>query len=124
MAEATEGKLKKSIKGRKFKVRLETISDRRPMKERSVNSRLSRAISEVANEWSIPLPHESSLWPSVGGLVASKKPVICGMGPATRDLYTPQESVNRTSLIQRTILISQFLLKELKGVNLGKEKRN
>jgi D-alanine-D-alanine ligase len=122
-ADATEKMLKNIIKGSKYKIRLETISDRPPMSDRKINLRLSRAISEVASEWDIPLPHESSLWPSVGGLVSPKKPVICGMGPATKDLYTPQESVNRTSLIQRTILISQFLLKEYGGGKLGKKKR-
>lgn len=122
MADATEETLKELIKGSKFKIRFETISDRPPMKDRKINLRLSKAISEVASEWDIPLPHESSLWPSVGGLVFPKKPVICGMGPAAKDLYTPQESVNRTSLIQRTILISQFLLKEFKGENIAKKK--
>jgi D-alanine-D-alanine ligase len=124
LASTTEGKIKNLIKGSKFKVSLETISDRAPMRDRKINLRLSRAISEVANEWDIPLPHESSLWPSVGGLVSPKKPVICGMGPATKDLYTPQEAVNRTSLIQRTILISQFLLKEYEGEQLAKKERN
>jgi D-alanine-D-alanine ligase len=124
LADKTEKEIKNLIKGSKFKISLETISDRTPMRDRKINLRLSRAISEVANEWDIPLPHESSLWPSVGGLVSSKKPVICGMGPATKDLYTPQEAVNRTSLIQRTILMAQFLLKEYEGGKLGKKERN
>lgn len=124
MADLTEEKLKKGISGGRFKTRIETLSNRPPMRERKINHRLSKALTAIADEWDIPLPHESSLWPSVGGLISSKIPVICGMGPATRNLYTPQESVNRTSLIQRTILISQFLLKEFKGEGVGKEKRN
>jgi D-alanine-D-alanine ligase len=60
----------------------------------------------------------------VAGLVSSRIPVVCGIGPATKDLYTPQEAVNRTSLIQRSIIIAQFLLKEFEGENIGKNKRD
>ena len=84
------------------------------MKERRTNKRLAKSLAAIADEWEIPLPQESSLWPSIGGLVPAKIPVVCGLGPAARDLYTPQEAVNRTSLIQRSLLIAQFLLKDIR----------
>jgi D-alanine-D-alanine ligase len=46
-------------------------------------------------------------------LVPLEVPVICGIGPVARDLYTPREAVNRISLIQRTLLIAEFLAEEL-----------
>jgi D-alanine-D-alanine ligase len=111
-ADGTEDKIRHIIKGTKLKTRLETISDRPPMKERRTNNRLAKSLTAAADEWEIPLPQESSLWPSVGGFVPAKIPVVCGVGPAARDLYTPQEAVNRASLIQRSLLIAQFLLRD------------
>jgi len=81
------------------------------MKARQGNSRLAESLENVAKEWEIPLTKDSSLWPSVGGLIPAKIPVICGLGPAAKDLYTPKEAVNRTSLIQRVLLLSLFLAK-------------
>ena len=81
------------------------------MVEKKTNLRLAHKLEEVAKEWEIPFCIESSLWPSAGGLV-SRIPVICGLGPAPRGLYTPQEAVNRTSLIQRSILLAEFLYRQ------------
>ena len=69
-------------------------------------------LEAVAADWEIPLKRESSVWPSVAGLVPPKTPVIYGIGPVARDLGTPQEAVQRISLIQRTLLLAEFLLAE------------
>jgi D-alanine-D-alanine ligase len=121
LADKTENQIREWLKGAGFRTSLERVADRPPMKDRQINSRLGKALSSVADEWDIPFPTESSLWPSVGGLVPAKTPVICGIGPAARDLYTPQESVNRTSLIQRTILLAEFLAKGMGGKSSGKK---
>jgi hypothetical protein len=34
---------------------------------------------------------------------------VCGVGPVARALYTPDESVDRISLMQRTLLLAEFL---------------
>jgi hypothetical protein len=65
----------------------------------------------VAQNWGIPFQKTSSLWPSIAGLTPKTTPVICGMGPAAENLYTPLETVQRISLIQRTLLLTQYLLK-------------
>ncbi|VEN73805.1 hypothetical protein EPICR_20275 [Candidatus Desulfarcum epimagneticum] len=83
------------------------------MKDRKTNMRIAKPIMDISENWDIPLKKTSSLWPSVGGVVYGKVPVVCGIGPTARDLYTPQESVNRTSLIQRTLLLAEFLVKTL-----------
>jgi len=95
---------------------LEKISERPPMKEKRKNQRLFKKFSEVAQKWEIPLDKKTSLWPSSAGLVPDKVGVICGIGPVAQDLYTPQESINRISLLQRTLLLAQFLLIEKPAV--------
>ena len=108
-ANETELKIREILKDSQFKISLGLISDRPPMKERRSNARLAESLKNVAKEWEIPWSKDSSLWPSVGGLVPAKNPVICGLGPAAKDLYTPKEAVNRTSLIQRVLLLALFL---------------
>jgi D-alanine-D-alanine ligase len=101
--------IRELTKDSKFKVSLQLISERPPMKERIGNTRLAKALETVANEWEMSFSKDSSLWPSVAGLVPAKATVVCGLGPAARDLYTPKEAVNRTNLIQRTLLLALFL---------------
>jgi D-alanine-D-alanine ligase len=116
-ADDTEGKMKEIFNKKAFRWDLKKISDRPPMKERRSNLLLAKSIATVAQKWEIPLARESSVMPSVGGLVSAKVPVVCGIGPVARDLYTPQEAVNRISLIQRTLLVAELLAKD---INSGK----
>jgi D-alanine-D-alanine ligase len=89
------------------------ISDRPPLKQRRGNIQLARALERVAKKWEIPMASKSSLLPSVAGLVPARVPVMCGLGPSAKDRYTPQEAVSRISLIQRTLLLSQYLVEEV-----------
>jgi D-alanine-D-alanine ligase len=93
---------------------LEKVSERPPMKEKRKGQQVFKKLSEVAGEWELPLDKKSSLWPSCAGLVPDNVGVVCGIGPVAQDLYTPQESINRISLVQRTLLLAQFLLAESK----------
>jgi D-alanine-D-alanine ligase len=79
------------------------------MKERRANARLIKAMENIAQQWEIPLRRESSVWPSVAGFVPASTGVICAVGPIARNIYTPEESVDRISLLQRTLLIAEFL---------------
>jgi D-alanine-D-alanine ligase len=94
---------------------LTLIADRPPMSESRCNQHLLDNLKEIAKEWDIPLTTESSLWPSVAGLVPDRIPVICGVGPVAQDLYTSREAVSRISLVQRTLLLSQYLFKQTEG---------
>jgi hypothetical protein len=91
---------------------LNCISDRPPMKERRATIQLAQKLAQVAGEWEIPLRRESSVWPSVAGLVPAKTACVCGIGPVARDVGTPHEAVQRISLVQRTLLLAQFLAKD------------
>ena len=82
------------------------------MQERKVNKPLINTIKEIGNKWDIPVGTESSLWPSVAGLIPMNVPVVCGLGPVATGLYTANEAVSRISLVQRTLLITELLLKQ------------
>ncbi len=89
---------------------LALLSDRPSMPARRINNALLKRLRDVAQAWQIPLNTETSLWPSVAGLVPPQVPVICGLGPVAHGLYTGQEALSRISLVQRTLLLAEFLL--------------
>ena len=92
--------------------KLATEADRPPFFERKRKG-LFDEFAAVASRWEIPLGRESSAWPSVAGLVPPEKMCLCGVGPVAHDLRTPQEAVQRISLIQRTLLLAEFLAARL-----------
>ena len=108
-ADRVESQIREILNGKGTKWKLERLSDRAPMKDRRASIRLAKALTQVAEKWEIPLYRESSVWPSVAGLVPASTGVVCGVGPVARDLYTPHEAVDRISLVQRTLLLAQFL---------------
>jgi D-alanine-D-alanine ligase len=83
------------------------------MRERRGSLKLAKEIEDVAVDWEIPLRHRSSLAPSAAGLVPEDVAAVCGVGPTGRDLGTPHEAIERISLIQHTLLLTQFLAKDL-----------
>ena len=95
------------------KWRLTRLDDRPPMADRPTNAPLVEALEAAAARWEIPLERESSAWPSVAGLVPPSTAVVCGMAPVTRDRGTPDEAVQRISLVQRTLLLSEYLIGQL-----------
>ena len=108
-ADEAEESIRRLLGKNGIRWKLERISDRPAMKERRASSALARELAAVAEKWEIPLTRDSSVMPSAGGLVPPKTPVLCGIGPVARDLSMPGEAVNRISLIQRTLLLAQFL---------------
>ncbi|MDH3892357.1 MAG: ATP-grasp domain-containing protein [candidate division Zixibacteria bacterium] len=117
-ADAVETQMREIIKTKEFQCSLELLSDRPAMKRTKRNRQLFSELQAVADEWEIPLERESSLSPSVAGLVPSSKAVVCGLGPVARDVDTPQEAVLRLSLMQRTLLLAQYLSGQVR--NKGK----
>lgn len=101
---------------KRVRAELALLSDRPPMPSRRINNALLKRLSDVAAQWEIPINKETSLWPSVAGLVPPQVPVVCGLGPVARGLYTGQEAVSRISLVQRTLLLAEFLLAEMDSV--------
>lgn len=108
-ADATEKAIRACLRGDGFRARVDLVSDRPPLREQRRNLPLLREIEAMAKRWEIPIGSESSVWPSVAGLVPAPTPVICGVGPVATDLYTPREAVQRISLMQRTLLLAELL---------------
>lgn len=98
-------------KGPSWKLR--RIADRPPMRERRGNQSLARALESVARKWELPVHRASSTIPSVAGLIPARTATICGVAPVCRDRGTPHEAVQRISLVQRTLLLAEYLATEL-----------
>jgi D-alanine-D-alanine ligase len=114
-ADAAERQIKEILGRGTVKYNIEMASDRPPMKLRNSNRHLAKKLTNIAEKWDIPIAQESSLWPTIGGLVLKGTGAVCGLGPVARNLYTPQEAVQRVSVLQRTLLLAEFLLKEGQG---------
>lgn len=112
-ADATEAKIREVLRSGKNKVqwKLELLAHRPAMSDSRPNERLRADLREIATEWEIPFDEESSLLPSVAGLVPPDKAVVCGLGPASIHAFTSQEAVQRMSLVQRTLLLATYLEK-------------
>lgn len=114
VADETEEKVR-AILGKStssLKWTLRQISDRPAMESSKKSVALQKKLKKIADALEIPFGTETSVWPSAAGLVPSRTAVICGMGPVACDLYTPNEAVERISLLQRTLLLTSFLANE------------
>ncbi|MEW6622101.1 MAG: M20/M25/M40 family metallo-hydrolase [Bacillota bacterium] len=112
LADEAEAQIKEifSADSKDINVYWEKMEDRPPLiKNRWKNSMVAH-LKKICEEWRLPFGTESSLLPSAAGEIPAKIPVICGFAPASRDLYTPHEAVHRGELLQRTLLLSIFLL--------------
>jgi D-alanine-D-alanine ligase len=112
-ADAIEEKMRALLGKRGPRWGLELLSDRPPMPNRRGGARLAKALETVAQELEIPLKRTSSAWPSVAGLVPAKVDCLCGVGPVAKELRSPEESVQRISLVQRSLLLADYLAKEV-----------
>ncbi len=108
-AEEVEAAIRKIFGKKEYRWELKLISDRHPMKKRQRNERISRAYLKLAEELEMPLQVESSLYPSAAGLAPAGPAVMCGIGPVAHHAFTPEESLSRISLMQRTLLLARFL---------------
>jgi D-alanine-D-alanine ligase len=108
-ADKAENDMREFFGKDRVKWQLDLISDRPPLGSRKKNAQLFQCLAKVARQWDIPFAGESSLWPSVAGLAPPSAAVVCGLGPVAENLYTPQESVLRMGLLQRTVLLAEFL---------------
>lgn len=88
---------------------LEEVSDRPPLRDTKPGQALFKKLETVAERWSLPFERESSVWPSAAGLVPDGVGALCGFGPVGVELFTPREGVLRLSMVQRTLLLSEYL---------------
>jgi len=118
-ADECEAKMKEIMNKRGYRWSLERISDRPPMRERRNSLSLAKSLITYAKKWDINIEKESSVMPSAAGLVPASVPVVCGVAPVGKEHYTPQEAIQRVSLVQRTLLMAEYLAQPV----LEKKKR-
>lgn len=112
LAENLEKKINKLLHEEGIKWHLSKVSERPAMTKSSKNAALAAKIKKVAKELGIQMELESSVWPSVAGLVPETVPVVCGLGPVATNLNTSEESVTRLSLVQRILVLTEFLARQ------------
>ncbi|MFP4077706.1 MAG: M20/M25/M40 family metallo-hydrolase [Candidatus Izemoplasmataceae bacterium] len=91
---------------------VEKLEERPPFVKSVENDALIEAFAKIAGMWNIPFASESTLLPSAGGIIPPGKAVLCGMAPGSKKLYTPEESINRTEWVQKTMILAQYLLSQ------------
>ena len=113
IAQDTEKQIKEIFKNntRGIQSFLEKLVERPPL-QRKKNNQLIKQLNILCEEWKIPFGIESSLLASAAGEILLEIPVICGFGPASKGLYTPNEGIHRGELIQRSFLLAMLLLGE------------
>jgi D-alanine-D-alanine ligase len=109
LAESTERGMRDILGRGGPRWELEVLTNRPPFVERPAGLALADELSAIGTMLELPLTKGTSAWPSVAGLAGADQACVCGIGPEAHDLRTPQEAVQRTSFIQRTLLLAQFL---------------
>jgi D-alanine-D-alanine ligase len=109
-AEAAEAELREIVKPdqKHLQVRLEVLEERPPLRKRPDNPIVER-LASLSEGWKLPFGTDSSLLASAAGCIPADTPVVCGMGPPGRDLYTPSEAAHRGELLQRSLLLALLL---------------
>jgi D-alanine-D-alanine ligase len=87
------------------------LSSRPALVENRASLAMFKKLQSLAKEWDIVLSQGSSLSPSTAGLVPTHIPVLCGLAPMAENLHTSRESVMRVSIVQRILLLTQFMVR-------------
>ncbi|MXY09489.1 MAG: M20/M25/M40 family metallo-hydrolase [Acidimicrobiaceae bacterium] len=112
-ADETEAAMRKVLGRGGPKWSLHRLTDRPPMTTRPGNQPLVDALEAAAAKWEIEVERESSAWPSVAGLVPEGTAAVCGVSPAMVHGGTPEEAVQRISLVQRTLVLTEYLISRI-----------
>lgn len=91
---------------------VEKLEERPSLLRRQKDKQLISKFKNLSENWKLPFGVISSLLPSAAGEVPEHIPVICGLAPAGREIYTPHEAVHRGELLQKALLLTLFLLEE------------
>jgi D-alanine-D-alanine ligase len=91
---------------------VERLEERPPLRRSEKPAEVLAKLKQISEDWKIPFGTESSLLPSAAGVVPENIPVLCGLGPAGKDIFTPFECVHRGELLQRALLLTLYLLEE------------
>ncbi len=95
---------------RHLKTYVETLENRPPMIQNPNSKALSDALQSISASMGHTLESESTLLPSPAGVISTDKAVVCGLAPGSKKLFTSEESINRTEWVQKTLLITEYLM--------------
>ncbi len=111
-AKLAEKKLRDIFKSKnaQLKTFVETLEVRPPFIQNESSKKLLETLKAISSPWVKTLESESTLLPSPAGLIDNDKAVVCGLVPGSKKLHTAEESINRTEWVQKTLLITEFLL--------------
>lgn len=114
LADDIECQIKKILTANSKSIRsyVEKIEERPPLFRNGNNKAIISKLKTISEAWKLPFEIESSLLPSAAGEVPKDIPVICGLSPASSNLYTPHEAIYRGELLQKSLLLTLFLLEE------------
>jgi D-alanine-D-alanine ligase len=109
-AEIADSELRNIVRpgSKGLRVRIEVLEDRPPFRRTDGNPVIAR-LESISQQWKLPFGTDSSLVPSAAGFVPSEIPVVCGLAPAGRDMFTPREGVHRGELLQRALLLALLI---------------
>lgn len=107
-----ENEIMRQFKSRSKSIRsyIGTLEERPPMLKSPHQSDMILKLRAISEAHQLPFGVDSRLTPSAGGDIAPNVPVLCGMSPSAENLYTNTESINRLELLQKTVLLSMYLL--------------
>ncbi|SDO56418.1 M20/M25/M40 family metallo-hydrolase [Alkalicoccus daliensis] len=107
VAEKTEEQLRSLFKASKpgMKTYIELLTERPPLLRKKDHPTL-QSLERWAKEYQLPFGKESSLLATAAGVIPAEKPVICGFAPASKKLFTPNEALHRSELVQRSVLLA------------------
>ncbi|RKL65928.1 D-alanine--D-alanine ligase [Salipaludibacillus neizhouensis] len=110
LAEETEKAIRElfTVNSKGIRTNIEKLVERPPL-IRKKNHLLLDTLKNLSEAWNLPFGTESSLLSSAAGEVAKDTPVVCGFSPASKGLYTPEESLHRSELVQRSLLLALYL---------------
>jgi D-alanine-D-alanine ligase len=109
-AEKTETELRRLLKSNRqgMKTYIEKITERPPLLRRKEH-RLLQKLQQEAEAHQLPFGTETSLISTAAGTVPRHIPAVCGFAPASKNLFTPQEALHRSELVQRSLLLALHL---------------
>ncbi len=89
---------------------IECLEQRPPLNRSEEIEQVIEQLRKISEKWDLPFGVESSLLPSAAGEVPAGVPVICGFGPASHGMFTPDECIHRGELLQRALLLTLYLM--------------
>lgn len=89
--------------------------EERPVMRTSQNQEeILKSLEEISQHFGFAFGTDTSLMPSAGGDVHIETPCVCGLSPSAKNIYTDNECIDRSELIQKTVVLATCLSQDTK----------